>query len=320
MVNTYRAYSTYGNPTLKTSSDGLSSNNFYGSTQSRLKKYTVDRRIEEHNGEVQQAKVYQRLAEERGDVDSADRLAKLATMVINKFGQQVQAHTIDTNAPIEQQPFDLRSYLKQAIQSGTLSQLWDRMKKVPDSQLSKKAQIIKSDIKNSKMLMDILNEKLHDAVVISKGQSGLTEAQSIKQGKLLDYTVPKINVVVNDIIQTIAGSEENESAVEELVSKSNATIAENVQKQLALQTKKFGPRSTSSSNDATEVGTEMGNPRMGAPVQFPTAESYIQHHRDEAVKLPNLYDANKFNGLRAYLRSNFGYSVDRAQEVFPTKK
>lgn len=183
MVLTYRAFDTK-----------LSQKNFYGSTQSRLRTYTADRRLEEHNGEVQQAKVYQKLAEERGDMETANRLSNLATMVLNKFGQDTM-----------QQPFDIRSIFKKAIQSGTLSQLWDQLKKVPDHQLSKKAQIIQSDIKHDKVLKDVLEEKLEPLLPTNANR----DSQAV------------VSRVVDDIIQTIVGTPENEPALEELLSHVN---------------------------------------------------------------------------------------------------
>lgn len=200
--------------------------NFYGSTQSRLKTYTADRRVEENNGDIQQAKVYQRLAIERGDMETADRLSKLGTMIINKFGQSVQAQVAPalstTESPVK---FDIRSVLKQALENGTLSQLWDRMKAVPDSKLSHKAQIIKSDIKHNKLMRDILNEKLapiHEQKFaeqkLIQGRTTLTEPKVI--GKLAgpnSYPFISVQDVVIDIIDTITGSKENEPALGELI-------------------------------------------------------------------------------------------------------
>lgn len=253
MVKVYTAY----HPTL-------SNNNFYGSTQSRLRTYTADRRIEEQNGEIQQSKVYQKLAEERGDVESADRLARLGTMVINKFGQQVMTHTVPTNAPLGQQKFDIRSYLKQAIENGTLSQLWDRMKNVPDSKLSKVAQIIKSDLKVNKMLKEELNIKLKE-VIDTK-----LSAQKI-----------------DEFIQLLEGNKENEPALEEIITqaisglsspsgitfeqkKKEVSLTEinaNVAKQLALQNKKFGQEDEEKTEQGSIAPLTTPGRKLNTPAQ-----------------------------------------------------
>jgi hypothetical protein len=173
--------------------------NFYGSTQSRLKTYTSDRRVEEHNGDIQQAKVYQTLAEERGDIETADRLSKLATLVVNRFGQQV----VQPAGTLAAQPFDIRSVLSHAIQNGTLSQLWDRIKKVPKKELSKTAQIIQHDLKHNKILKEVINEKLH--LIMEKR----LDKEAHKE---------KFASVLEEIIQDITGGKENESALTELLS------------------------------------------------------------------------------------------------------
>jgi hypothetical protein len=233
---------------------------FYSTNQSQLKEYTKDRRVEQHNGDVQQAKVYQSLAEQRGDINSADRLAKMATLVINKFGQQVQAHTINPNVPITEQPFDLRNYLKKAIQSGTLSQLWEKMKLVPKSKLSHNAKIIQDDIKHNRMLREQLNEKValyvqhtHNAKLLAG------EASKFDKSSLFDVGIQQQNekALIDEMIQLIEGSTDNESAFIEIVKQAIQSKAEKANAEIA-KTIKLKGQSGSSNTEVESTIPEVG--------------------------------------------------------------
>lgn len=286
--------------------------NFYGSTQSRLHTYTADRRVEERNGDIQQAKVYQKIAEQQGDIDTADRLAKLATNVINRFGQQVQAQLPQDKQPSE--PFDVRKVLANAIDSGTLSQLWDRVKVIPKSQLSHTAQIIQNDIKHNRMLREVLNEKV--ALYASHKHNLKVGIPSGRQMLKSQVDISSLSGPddLSDIIQTIGG--DNEEAVKELIQKANAGLAEDLMKAHMIQAK-HGAHSVASSE--TSVGTEIGNPSREANITFNTPQEYIQYHEEERLKHPTWYDTRKINNVRAYLRSKFGLSKEDAKTAFKKK-
>ena len=175
--------------------------NFYGSTQSRLKTNTADRRVEEHNGNIQQAKVYQTIANEMGDIETADRLSKLATLIVNKFGQNVVEQKVDDSV-INSQPFDVKIFLKKAIVDGTLSTVWNAIKNVSNKDLSPVAKIIKTDIKSNTILKEEVNSLLENMV---KNKAD-------------------INKTIDSLVQLLAGSKENESALKELILKASGTI------------------------------------------------------------------------------------------------
>lgn len=178
--------------------------NFYGSTQSRLKTNTADRRVEEHNGNVQQAKVYQTIANEMGDIETADRLSKLATLIVNKFGQNVVEQKVDDSV-INTQPFDVKIFLKKAIVDGTLSTVWNAIKNVSNKDLSPVAKIIKTDIKSNTILKEEVNSLLENMV---KNKTD-------------------INKTIDSLVQLLAGNKENESALKELILKASGTIGKN---------------------------------------------------------------------------------------------
>lgn len=275
-------------------------NNFYGSTQSRLKTYTADRRVEERNGDIQQAKVYKKLAEDRGDVETADRLSKLATMVINKFGQQVQAHTVDTNAPLSQQPFDVRSYIKTAIQNGTLSQLWDKIKAIPKSSLSKTAHIIQHDIKHSKDLKEAINEELYKYSTRSmyhgpKMSRDIT-SEELQQVKLKPESIvrPIVDDVISNMLKLIGG--DNDDAISELVQKANADVASTVGQQ--ANTKKSA-KSSVRSDEMTEAET------------LAEQEQTFKLSKNDVVKKLTSIIVHGFEENKAPFRSNYTSTLER---------
>lgn len=241
--------------------------NFYGSEQSRLHTYTKDRHVEEDNGDVQQAKVYQTLAESLGDIASADRLAKMGTMVLNKFGQSVQTHDVSTTQPITELPFDIRSYLKQAITDGTLSRVWDAIKSIPPTQLSPVARIVQGDIKNDQSMKDVVNQTLMEYAE-EKRQTAewKTKFGAVVNPNAIRYAAEKrqmnkedldavVDAVINDIISAVSkGDASREEAVTELVGKvsqeamaSNAGVAVDLMEGKLDSTKKVAPGSVASS-------------------------------------------------------------------------
>jgi len=120
------------------------------SNQKRLKKYTQDRRIEEENNDIHQDLLDAEIAKELGLEVQATNLAKMAKRVVSQLGE-----TVINNKGT--------SYLKNAISSGKLSDLFDMIKGMNTDGLSKKEKIIISDIKNKKRrkeLTDIFNERL----------------------------------------------------------------------------------------------------------------------------------------------------------------
>lgn len=300
-------------------------NNFYGSTQSRLITYTKDRRVEEQNGDIQQAKVYQKLAEDRGDIETADRLAKLGTMVINKFGQQVQAHAVPSTQPITELPFDIRNYIGKAIQNGTLSNIWDAIKKIPKNKLSKKARIIQGDIKHDQTLKSIVNEKVmtYDMKMKALGEENRSKLvqstikkynEKIARGNVEDIISIALNPELDDIIQTIVGSKENESALEELLQTAESINA-NVAKQLSAQNAKFGSTTSVGSQDETQM-SKGDIPIVNTsknPVKYNTVEEYVN-----AKKADSNFKTNaQWSSSISYLVKTFKITRDKAIEHLP---
>lgn len=132
---------------------------FYSSNQQKLKKYTADRRVEQSNGDKQQAKVYADIAAKQGDLEAADRFAKLGMNIIDKIAQ--------TNVPITNKQGGVAqgtviNHVKSMIEAGTLSKWWEDIKKIPRRELSTKARIVQKDIKTNDTMKELINEKLSE--------------------------------------------------------------------------------------------------------------------------------------------------------------
>jgi hypothetical protein len=249
-------------------------NNFYGSTQSRLKTVTSDRRVEEHNGDVQQAKVYQQLAIERGDIETADRLSKLATMVVNKFGQDVMEQKVVP--PVETGTVDIRVFLKKAIQSGTLSKVWNAIKKISNKDLSPMAKIVKNDIKGDTMLKEEINSLLEDMV---KNKTDMNNA-------------------VNDMIQLLVGSKENEDVLKELILKATGIL---------------GRVNTTTPTPATVTSTQ-----TTTPIVVPASVQTRGHNLTSTTGVQTPRRLMRRRGARQVARRHVGPIARVAPEALPS--
>lgn len=176
---------------------------FYSSNQQKLKKYTADRRVEEHNGDIQQAKVYQKIAEENQDIEAADRLAKL--------GMNIMGKVASTTLPIVNKQggvakMTVKEHITSMIESGSLSSWWDSIKRIPPTKLSKKARIVQDDIKHNEMLKQTLNE-----LVSKVALSGVPGAQPLfKQGEIVPGIISKTKkqAFVDEMIKLLSGGDE----------------------------------------------------------------------------------------------------------------
>lgn len=266
--------------------------NFYGSTQSRLKTYTADRRLEERNGDIHQAKVYEKLAEDRGDIETANRFAKMAGMVINKFGQSVQEHTVNPNVPITQQPFDIRNYLKTAIDNGTLSTIWNKIKAIPKDQLSKKAQIIQDDIISNRMLRESLND-----TIAKNYAASIEHKKNLKQvhGELINR--PISNKLLDEMIQLIVGSKENEPALQELIEKASPTSSQYATPRTGL-TPSSSPKSSTISNNALVANVDRND--IEAELQMILNPNNLNERKKAISTLDRYYRADTSNFLNIF--------------------
>lgn len=130
---------------------------FYSSGQQRLAINTKERRMEQANGDKQQARVYAKISADQGDIEMADRYAKIGMSIVGNIARTEVPITNKQGGIVRQTVLE---HVKSMIDTGTLSQWWDAIKRIPPKKLSPKARVVQSDIKHNADLKAVLNEKL----------------------------------------------------------------------------------------------------------------------------------------------------------------
>lgn len=137
----------------------------------RQKKYLKLRKEEEINQINQQEVLDELIAEEKGLDISAEKLSNLAKRVVNKIGQEVFQPEINKAGVVTPKPTDR---ILEAIRSGKLSELFERIKSIPTTKLTKKQKIIQKDLKDNTVLKQIINEEI--AQILEKN---ITEEEKV---------------------------------------------------------------------------------------------------------------------------------------------
>ena len=168
---------------------------FYSSNEKKQRKYIKDRQLEEINQANQQEIVDNALDKELGFEQKATKLSKLASRVIGKIGNEIVDDLSSTSfkSKLNQLNISPLDYLKNSVEKGTLSQLFDKIKALPNSILNRRQQIIRDDLNNPE-IKALMNDEL--AAVASSG----------------------IDNIVNTILEVLGGNE-NYDDVLDMVSK-----------------------------------------------------------------------------------------------------
>jgi len=142
---------------------------FYSSNEKKQRKYIKDRQLEEINQANQQEIVDNALDKELGFEQKATKLSKLASRVIGKIGNEIVDDLSSTSfkSKLNISPLD---YLKNSVEKGTLSQLFDKIKALPNSILNRRQQIIRDDLNNPE-IKALMNDEL--AAVASSGTDNI---------------------------------------------------------------------------------------------------------------------------------------------------
>lgn len=145
---------------------------FYSSNEKKQRKYIKDRQLEEINQANQQEIVDNALDKELGFEQKATKLSKLASRVIGKIGNEIVDDLSSTSfkSKLNQLNMSPLDYLKNSVENGTLSQLFDKIKVLPNSVLSRKQQIIRDDLNNPE-IKALVNDEL--AAVASSGTDNI---------------------------------------------------------------------------------------------------------------------------------------------------
>ena len=168
---------------------------FYSSNEKKQRKYIKDRQLEEINQANQQEIVDNALDKELGFEQKATKLSKLASRVIGKIGNEIVDDLSSTSfkSKLNQLNMSPLDYLKNSVEKGTLSQLFDKIKVLPNSVLSRKQQIIRDDLNNPE-IKALMNDEL--AAVASSGTAN----------------------IVNTVLEVLGGNENNDDVLD-MVSK-----------------------------------------------------------------------------------------------------
>lgn len=170
---------------------------FYSSNEKKQRKYIKDRQLEEINQANQQEIVDNALDKELGFEQKATKLSKLASRVIGKIGNEIVDDLSSTSfkSKLNQLNMSPLDYLKNSVEKGTLSQLFDKIKVLPNSVLSRKQQIIRDDLNNPE-IKALVNDEL--AAVASSGTAN----------------------IVNTVLEVLGGNENNDDVLD-MVSKTS---------------------------------------------------------------------------------------------------
>lgn len=168
---------------------------FYDCNECKEKEYVKENRLRAVNQSKQQEIVDMQIAESLGLDVQASNLSRLAKRVINSLGSNLLPTDIKVVETAKQKvPID---YLLQAITTGKLTELFERIKAIPTQKLSKKARVVQDDIKNNEDMKEVLNE----------GIAGIVSSNDIPEEE-------KPEAIKKEIIEVVGGGDEK--VIEEL--------------------------------------------------------------------------------------------------------
>ena len=173
---------------------------FYSSNEKKQRKYIKDRQLEEINQANQQEIVDNALDKELGFEQKATKLSKLASRVIGKIGNEIVDDLSSTSfkSKLNQLNMSPLDYLKNSVEKGTLSQLFDKIKVLPNSILNRRQQTIRDDLNNPE-IKALMNDEL--AAVASSGTAN----------------------IVNTVLEVLGGNENNDDVLD-MVSKAEPKL------------------------------------------------------------------------------------------------
>lgn len=178
--------------------------------EERQKRYLKQRREQEINDDRQQDVIDQMNAERLGFEQSATQLSRLGKRVFTDLIENATTPTEKKVVDILKGTFNTPAGIKKSnptlidfIKTGTLSQLFDKIKQINPKTLSKKSKLVQTDLKNNTMLKDVLNENILNIV----NDPGMDEEEKPAE-------------IQKAIIETAAGGDEK--VIKELVRKTGS--------------------------------------------------------------------------------------------------
>lgn len=161
---------------------------FYKSNEAKERKYVKENKIRELNDEAQQEIVDEQIDKELGLDRKATNIGLLSKRVTDKLVNAKSGKTTSAN-----------DTLLNAINNGKLSELFNKLKALPDSLLSKTQRLIRDDLKNEET-KKIVNELIAESIPNGSEAIKIAVLQSLggvnNEDIVLDM-ISKINEKVN---------------------------------------------------------------------------------------------------------------------------
>lgn len=161
---------------------------FYKSNEAKERKYVKENKIRELNDEAQQEIVDEQIDKELGLDRKATNIGLLSKRVTDKLVNAKSGKTTSAN-----------DTLLNAINNGKLSELFNKLKALPDSLLSKTQRLIRDDLKNEET-KKIVNELIAESIPNGPEAIKIAVLQSLggvnNEDIVLDM-ISKINEKVN---------------------------------------------------------------------------------------------------------------------------
>lgn len=139
--------------------------------EERQRRYLKQRREQEINDDRQQDVIDEMNAERLGFDRTATQLSRLGKRVFTDLIENTTTPTEKKVVDILKGTFNTPTEIKKSnptlidfIKTGTLSQLFDKIKQINPKTLSKKSKLVQTDLKNNTMLKDVLNENIMNIV------------------------------------------------------------------------------------------------------------------------------------------------------------
>jgi hypothetical protein len=133
---------------------------FYSNNEKKLRKFVKENKIRELNQEEQQQVVDSQTTFELAKDVKAENLSKLASRVANKISSDlIPTNFNQTFTPLQNTPLQL---LTDVIKKGQLTNLFNEMKALPDSELSATQKFIRDRL-NDPQFKSLMNENIAEA-------------------------------------------------------------------------------------------------------------------------------------------------------------
>lgn len=188
---------------------------FYSSNERKQRKYIKENKIRELNDEAQQQIVDDEISKELGLDEKATNLGKLATRVINKLGSEILPKPIRTDIKFTTEQFTPMELLTNSIKDGTLTNLFEKLKILPNKLLNKTQRIIRDDLSNEDN-KKIINELIAEDIANSRGPDEIKKTVLESLGGINNE-----DIVLDMIKKTQLGavSEEEKASVDSILKK-----------------------------------------------------------------------------------------------------